>query len=56
MFRDLPKTSVVRVYSRPILEQSSALSFEKKIFSLDMVKNDISLGGASKECTQAHNA
>ena len=28
--------------------QSSALSFEK-IFSLEVVKNDISLGGASKQ-------
>ena len=52
MFRDLPKTSVVRAYSRPILEQSSALSFEKK----KKISLDISLGGASKECTQAPNA
>ena len=31
--------------------QSSSLSFEEKSFSLEMVKNDICLGSASKQNT-----
>ena len=45
--------SKCRVYSKPLLDAIITLNlvplFLKKIFSLEMVKNDICLGGASKQ-------